>query len=353
MHEMNSRDRILTTLAHQEPDRVPLFAFAVDPKFMKALGGKDPLKAYETLGLDAFPMPVQSWCQGIPQMASMFMDIPEEDQTGGGVFAGWNGVDEYGRIWKKGSYIGGALKNREDIKKCIPPLRLEERISPRAMEKYRKAYPDKAYTTNIHLGPFGLTLESMGFEHFFYTLYDDLGLIKEVLGLRTQWFIDVCQHAQRLGSDFVVMGDDAAFKGNTFVSPDQFRELAIPCYRAIVNAMKIPVLWHSDGYIEPLLDLAVEAGIKGIHAIEPLAGNDLGRIKAKWGDRLVLVGNVDCVHVLTSKDLTLVRSEVERCMQQAKKGGGFMIDASNSVHAGCALESVVEMYRYAKEVGAY
>jgi uroporphyrinogen decarboxylase len=149
------------------------------------------------------------------------------------------------------------------------------------------------------------------------------------------------------------MGDDAAFKGNTFVSPDQFRELAIPCYRAIVNAMKIPVLWHSDGYIEPLLDLAVEAGIKGIHAIEPLAGNDLGRIKAKWGDRLVLVGNVDCVHVLTSKDLTLVRSEVERCMQQAKKGGGFMIDASNSVHAGCALESVVEMYRYAKEVGAY
>jgi hypothetical protein len=34
----------------------------------------------------------------------------------------------------------------------------------------------------------------------------------------------------------------------------------------------MPVFWHSEGYIEPLMDLAIEAGIKGLHAIEPLAG---------------------------------------------------------------------------------
>jgi uroporphyrinogen decarboxylase len=353
MEEMTSRERVLTTLGQKEPDRVPLFAFAVDPKFTKMLSGKDSLKAYDALDLDVFPMPVQSWCQGIPLMAPLFMDIPAEDQTGGGVFAGWNGVDEYGRIWKRGSYIGGALANRDDIDKFIPPLRLEERISPRAMEKYRKIYPNKAYSTNIHLGPFGLTLESMGFEHFFYTLYDDLELIKEILDRRTQWFIDVCLHAQSLGSDFVVMGDDVAFKGSTFVSPDQFNELAIPCYHRIVDALDIPVIWHSDGYIESLLNLAIEADIKGIHAIEPLAGNDLGRIKEKYGDKLVLIGNVDCAQVLTSDDLDLVRKEVDRCMQQAKKGGGYMIDASNSLHSGCNFDAVLEMYRYAKKVGIY
>jgi uroporphyrinogen decarboxylase len=113
------------------------------------------------------------------------------------------------------------------------------------------------------------------------------------------------------------------------------------------------VIWHSDGYIEPLLNLAIEAGIKGVHAIEPLAGNDLGRIKGKCGDRFVLIGNVDCVHVLTSNDLDLVRKEVDRCMEQAKKGGGYMIDASNSLHAGCNFDAVLEMYQYAKKVGIY
>jgi uroporphyrinogen-III decarboxylase len=102
-----------------------------------------------------------------------------------------------------------------------------------------------------------------------------------------------------------------------------------------------------------LLDIAVEAGLAGMHALEPLAGNDLGRIKTQFGDRLVLVGNVDCAEVLTSSDLDRVRKDVDRCFKAAKKGGGFMLDSSNSLHAGCTVEAVMEMYRYAREAGQY
>ena len=118
--EMTSRQRVMATINHQEPDRVPLFSFSVDAKFIKAWGGGNALKAYDKMGLDSFPIRMQNWCGDTPAMAGLIMDIPEEYQTAGGAFAGWDGVDEFGRVWKKGSYIGGALKSREDIDKYIP-----------------------------------------------------------------------------------------------------------------------------------------------------------------------------------------------------------------------------------------
>ncbi len=348
MSDMTSRERVITAINHQEPDRVPLFAFSVDAKFIKAFGDGNALKTYEVMGLDSFPIRSQYWCEGMPAMASLVMDIPEEDQTAGGAFGGWNGIDEFGRIWKKGSYVGGALITREDIDKFIPPLKLEERTPPDVIKEYKKLYSDKAYCLNSHTGPFGLTMESMGFEHFFYSLFDDRDLVKEVIARRTQWFIDISKYMQDLGADYIVMGDDVAYKGKTFVSPDDFKELAIPSYKQIVDALDIPVFWHSDGFIEPLIEIAIEVGIKGLHAIEPLAGNDLGQIKEKYGEKLVLLGNIDCVSVLTTTDMDLVRHDVDRCMGQAKKGGGYMIASSNSLHVSCTLEAVKEMYRYAK-----
>ncbi|MBU1742486.1 MAG: uroporphyrinogen decarboxylase family protein, partial [Proteobacteria bacterium] len=189
MAEMTSRERIMTAFRHQEPDRVPLFAFAVDPKFLKTLGRGNALDAFDVLGLDAFPMRVQSWCGGTPLMASLFMDIPEDLQTGGGIFAGWDGVDEFGRVWRRGSYIDGALKTKEDVDRFIPSPRLEERVPVRSMQRLRSLYPDKCYAVNVHLGPFGLTMESMGFERSFLTLYDDRDLVKHVIDRRADWFI--------------------------------------------------------------------------------------------------------------------------------------------------------------------
>jgi hypothetical protein len=352
--KLSSRERVMTCFRHEEPDRVPLFAFSVDPKFVRAFGDGNSIKAFEALGLDTYSIRAQSWCGNMPLAPSLMnIHVPEDHQTGGGVFAGWHGIDEHGRLWQRGSYISGALKSWDDIEKYIPGLRLEERTPPEFMKSYKQRFPDKAYSLNIHLGPFGLTMESMGFEHFFYMLYDDRELVKEVLKQRTDWFIEICKYVQELGADFVVMGDDVAYKNQTFVSPADFKELAIPCFKRIVEALEIPVIWHSDGLVEPLIEMALEVGIKGMHALEPVAGNDLGRIKRTWGDRMVLLGNVDCVNVLTTTDLELVRKDVDRCMAQAKPGGGFMLATSNSLHSACTVEAVGEMYRYGREVGFY
>ncbi|HSB05645.1 MAG TPA: uroporphyrinogen decarboxylase family protein [Thermodesulfobacteriota bacterium] len=353
MNKMTSRERVLRVLEGDIPDRVPLYAFSVDPKFFRVLGNGDPFKTFERLGLDAFPIRAQNWCQGIPLLASLRMDIPEEMMTAGGAFGGWHGIDEFGRVWERGSYVGGALKTEEDIEKYIPPLRLEERTDPKIVQRMKDQHGDKARCLNFHSGPFGLTIESMGFENFFLTFHDNLDFVMELVRRRTEWFIKVARYVVELGADFVVMGDDVAYKNKTFISPKKFEELVIPLYKRITEELKVPVIWHSDGYVTPLLRGALEAGIRGIHPLEPTAGVDLGEVKKNYGDKLALVGNVDCVYVLCQSDLEEVRKEVRRCMSQAKEGGGYMLSDSNSLHVGCNIEAVLEMYRYAKEIGEY
>ena len=48
-----------------------------------------------------------------PCLPGWSMDIPEDMQTSGGTFAGLGTASmSFGRVWKRGSYIDGALKNQ-------------------------------------------------------------------------------------------------------------------------------------------------------------------------------------------------------------------------------------------------
>lgn len=353
MEGMTSKERVFKAMNHEVPDRVPLFTFSMDPKFIKELGGGDAYKSFEVLGLDIFPIRSQNWCEGKPLLSSLRAEVPPEMRLSGGVFGGWEGIDEFGRVWKRGSYVGGVVKAEEDIEKYVPPLRLEERTNPAETKRIFERYDDKAFGLMSHAGPFGLTMESMGFENFFLTFVDNRPFIEKLLKARTDWFAGIAKYAGELGVHMVVMGDDVAFKGRTYISPQDFNDLAIPCYKQIVEEAGIPVIWHSDGYITPLLEGAIHAGLTGVQALEPAAGVDLGAVKKEYGDRLVLVGNVDCGWVLCQDDLQIVRKEVGRCMSQAKEGGGYLLSDSNSLHAGCRTEAIVEMFRYAKEIGRY
>jgi uroporphyrinogen decarboxylase len=214
-------------------------------------------------------------------------------------------------------------------------------------------YGDKAFALQSHTGPFGLSMESVGQETFLLLLHDDRPFIEKLLDARTEWFVGIAKYAADLGVDLLFMGDDVAYKGAPFVSPSDFEALMLPRYRRICQSVEIPIIWHSDGDITPLLDVAVKAGFAGVHPLEPAAGMDLGEVKRRYGDRLVLVGNVDVSHVLCQGDLELVRSDVRRCMAQGKPGGGYILSDSNTLHEGCTTEAIIEMYHYAREIGGY
>ena len=353
MGVMTSRERVLAVIQGIIPDRVPTLTFGIDPIFIKKMGSGDLEKTFEILGLDVYPIYSQNWCQGMPLGAGAKLDIPEDMQTSGGTYAGWDGIDEFGRIWKRGSYVGGVVITAEDIEKYVPAPQLEKRTNPGKTKDFLDNHSDKAFALTTHTGPFGLTMESIGFEEFLYMFIDNRKFIETLLWERTCWFAEIAAYGAELGADFILMGDDVAFKGSTFISPVDFEALMVPCYRHIVEKAGIPIIWHSDGYITPLLDTAIKSGIVGVHSLEPTAGVDMAAVKKEYGDKLILVGNVDCGEILCQADPQIVREAVSRCMDQAKAGGRYILSDSNAIHSGCNPDAVTEMFCYAREIGKY
>ena len=80
---------------------------------------------------------------------------------------------------------------------------------------------------------------------------------------------------------------------------------------------------------------------------------DLGQLKEKYGQRVCLLGDVDCAYTLTWGTLEEVRDEVKRCIHQAASGGGYICMSSNSIHSAVKPENYVEMVDAVHKYGQY
>jgi uroporphyrinogen decarboxylase len=307
--KMKPRERVLTALEHQEPDRVPRFEIWIDDCMVDELGQNDLQSAHVNLGLDCVMIPSH-----YPAGSNAWRD----------------GVDEWGRVWKNGFYVDGVVDTEADLR----------------MERY----PDHCFIYGSHIGPFTAGYMAMGFERFFLRLLEKPAFVHKLLQARTEWCIAMYRKAIKLGVDVAVLGDDAGHNKGPMISPEMWREFILPYHRRIVEELDVPVIWHSDGAIEPLLPMAIEAGFVGVHPLEPAAGMDLGKIKREFGGDLALIGNVD-VDVLCNSDLDAVREEVS--IEQGAAGGGYMISSCSSIFEGMNPASVVEMFRYAGEIASY
>ena len=310
---------------------MPRFEIWIDA-LLDELGQDDPVSAYVNLGQDCVMMPT--------------LNPPQSN-------AWRNGVDEWGRVWQDGTYVDGVVDTRADLEKYSPSLAYVEQLwDSDCIQQVQESYPGHCLIYGSHIGPFTAGFMAMGFERFFLRLVDDPAFVHQLLEARTEWCIAMFQKAASLGAEVLVLGDDAGHRGGPMISPRMWSKFILPCHRRIVDALDVPVVWHSDGNVEPLLPMAIEAGFAGFHGLEPAAGMNLARIKRAFGQDLVLIGNVD-VRVLCDSDLEAVRGEVDRCIEQGAPGGGYMIATCNSIFDGMDPAAVAELFRYEGEVGGY
>ena len=59
---------------------------------------------------------------------------------------------------------------------------------------------------------------------------------------------------------------------------------------------------HTDGNIMPILDQLVQAGPHALHSLDPQGGVDIAEVKRLYGDRVCLIGNVNCGLLDTGTD---------------------------------------------------
>ena len=140
------------------------------------------------------------------------------------------------------------------------------------------------------------------------------------------------------------------------INPDFLREEWLPRVKKVIAPIKkrgIKVLFHSDGNIWEFIDDLIDAGFEGINPLEPIAGMEIGKVKKKYGDKLVLLGGIDCSQTLPLGSPNDVEKAVIKAIKEGAPGSGFCLGSSSEIRTGTPVINAITMFKTAAKYGRY
>lgn len=155
--------------------------------------------------------------------------------------------------------------------------------------------------------------------------------------------------------DGFALCSDYSFNTNPFYSCDMFDEFIVPYLKEIIDnyrSMGYYTIKHTDGNIMPILKQMVDCDPDAIHSLDPQGGVDLAEVKKLYGDRVCLIGNVNCGLLQTGTDEECIE-DVKRSLKQGMDGYGYIFSTSNCVYTGMALKRYELMLDIWKKYGVY
>ena len=338
---MNSYERVMTAMKLGEPDRVPVVETLIDAKVQKAIHpqARDSGELAEFLDLD--------WVG----CGAVFERVAGDDHQ-------W--IDEWGVHYHRSPEalahpIGSTISCLDDLRTYRPP-------DPDAAHRlgklpdYVKRYKGKRAIVFHHRAAFMWSCYLMNIENMLMALAADPPLADAVMDMVVEVNEQVGRNAVRAGADIVTLGDDYAMNTAPLFSPECFRSHILPRMQRVVDAVHEEgglVMKHSDGNLWPILDMIVDTGTDALNPIEPVAGMDIAEVKAQYGDRICLVGNIDCGELLSHGTVEQVELAVRGCIAAAAPGGGFILSSSNSIHSSVKPENFVTMVQTGRQWGCY
>ena len=347
---MNGRERFLTALRRQEPDRVPVWELIVNEPTRSAWGAASLEEFVEAEDLDGITV-----FENTPLTPVQADDIGMEG-------IGSAASDHWRVVWRQ-TDVGipypesGPISSAEDLAAYTPPdpdddARLASLRSAVARFKGERAIVflthDAFEFSHYLLG---------GMDRLLMAYLDTPDFVHDLAQMVMDYKIRLMKKAIALGADVIVSGDDYAATHGPAMSPGHFREFVLPYLKQSVDVAHdagVPFIKHTDGNIWPLLDMMVdEARIDAIDPLEPLAGMDIGRVKKQYSDRIAVMGNLDCTELLPNATPEEVEAAVQETIAKAAPGGGYVLASSNSIHPAVQPANYRAMIQAARRWGRY
>lgn len=414
---MNHRERVLTALAHQEPDRVPIdlsghrssgISASVYPELRELLGlppetvrvydpvqqlaivhedvldrfGIDTIELGRGFALDdahwtGWELPGGTPCQ-VPSWAA-----PERDgdrwvirSDSGRVIAAMPD----GALYFEAAFYPFFEEDRPDETDLVEPMLSENMwcavASPpgplasgangaAVLAEGARALREK--TDRAIIGLFGGNLLEMG---QFYYRNDKMLMLLAAEPQRVHAFLDrvVEMHLANLDAfltavgghiDVVLFGDDLGMQSGPQVSPAMYREFFKPRHQLLWNRAKeladVKVMLHCCGGVRELMPDLIEAGLDAINPVQiSCAGMEAAQLKADFGrDMVFWGGGCDTQHVLPEGSPDEVRAHVRDQLAKLKPGGGFVFQQVHNILSNVPPENIVAMLDAAREYGGY
>jgi uroporphyrinogen decarboxylase len=161
--------------------------------------------------------------------------------------------------------------------------------------------------------------------------------------------------ARHGGLDGLALCCDYCFNTGPFLSPELFAEFITPYLGQITRGyreMGLYVIKHTDGNIMPILDQLLSTQPHALHSLDPQGGVDMAQVKALAGDRVCLIGNVNCGALDTGSDEQVVES-TRYALRHGMPGGGYIFSTSNCIYTGMRLQRYELMLDVWRREGNY
>jgi uroporphyrinogen decarboxylase len=173
-------------------------------------------------------------------------------------------------------------------------------------------------------GFLGFPRQIMGVTRYMMALIDDPKLIHDINNTFCNFLIEyygrICSEVE---IDCILIWEDMAYKSGSLISPVHFKEFLTPYYKKLISfahdaGIEI-ILTDSDGYVEDLIPLIIEAGVTGMYPFERAAGNDILRIRKSFPD-FQIMGGFDKRKLFERSCFREIDEELDIVKEMLKKG---------------------------------
>jgi uroporphyrinogen decarboxylase len=391
---MTSRERVLATLNHREPDRIPIDLGGMGSTGIMALA-YNGLKQELGLQKNATRMLDISQQLAIPEkeilelfqvdVISLESSYLQNDR----VWENWKLSDNskveipaellpklVGEEWvlMDGERTKARMpKSCLYFESCNPPLEFattEQDIQNYNWnyfsDEYFRALEDKAKqlseeTEYAIMGGFGGSIFEeyqglRGYSNAMLDLVADPNFAESIIGKLTEVHLSNLEKYLEAVSKYIQviqMGDDLGMQSGPQISLDLYQAYIKPAhkkiYQYVKNNSELFLFLHSCGSIYDFIPDLIEAGVDILNPVQFSAANmDSKNLKEKFGDRITFWGGgVDTQKELPFGTPDEVADQVEKQMKILSSGGGFVFSAVHNIQANTPIENIIKLFETA------
>ena len=382
---MTGRERVLATINHEVPDRVPIIIGASNTTGIKSRAYR---KLKEQLGVQSEERYLYHW----PELGTVFPDEAvlqrlnsdvrgAHDKFPGYVYernekrpphtpyiSDWGCASEEvdAGVWFQKTHPLEKAETVEDIEKYPfwPDMNDPDRVS------HLKEYTSRLASENQYaimgtpwlLSVFERAMGMQGMDNFLLNMGRNPdfaeALLKKIAGLcKTLMghFLQECGD----NLDIICIGDDLGTQTNLMISPAMYRKILKPIHADYISFIKertkAKIFLHTDGDVFNLVNDFVEIGVDILNPIQVSAGkmSNISELKKRFANNLVFCGAIDTHRVLPFGTPEEVRQEVRRVIEVLGQGGGYMAASVHTIVDEVPPENILAMVDAVSEFGSY
>lgn len=382
---MNSRERVVRALNHQEPDRVPIDLGAT---IVSSIVKTSYIDLKRHLGIPLEEIKMLDYVQQLPYVDEALLErfgvdfrlvqLPAATAPGLHIF---EEGDYYAFVDRWGSKLhmpkqGGLYFDWVDFPIKEPtmqaldryrwprpdPPELNAQLGAQAKQLYENTDYALVGSGVIGGGIFEQPARTMGLENFLMALVSEPQFADRLMEQITDIYIESCNsYLDQVGQYIQVFTywDDVNTQNGWMIRPEIFRKMIKPKERRLVEAIKkktdAKIFFHGCGAVYDLIPDLIDVGFDIINPVQVSArGMDTEALKRTYGKDIVFWGGgADTQRVLPFGTPAEVAAEAKRRIDDLAPGGGFVFAPIHNIQAFVPPENIVTMFDTALEYGRY